>query len=39
MFAVTGVLREADGHEVAVHGFGALFATAPALLWDRIAPS
>jgi hypothetical protein len=39
MSAGTGVLREADGREVAVHGYGELFATAPALLWDRIAPS
>lgn len=38
MAAVAGVLRT-EGREVAVHGFGELFATAPALLWDRVAPS
>lgn len=39
MSAVVGVLREGDGREVAVHGFGELFATAPAVLWDRVAHS
>lgn len=38
MSAVTGRLRGPDGHDVAVHGFGELFSTAPGLLWDRIAP-
>lgn len=37
MSAVAGVLHEADGRQVSVHGFGELFATAPALLWDRLA--
>jgi uncharacterized membrane protein len=39
MSAVTGVLRGGDGRRVAMHGFGELFATAPAVLWDRVAPS
>ncbi len=39
MSSVVGGLRESDGREVEVHGFGELFATAPAVLWNRLAPS
>ena len=39
MSAVVGVLRQGDGREVVVHGFGELFATAPPVLWKRVAPS
>ncbi|MGI8535167.1 MAG: hypothetical protein ACR2K2_01475 [Mycobacteriales bacterium] len=39
MSSVVGGLRESDGREVEVHGFGELLATAPGVLWDRIAPS